>query len=122
MTLGASRKGAKNAKDWTNARRSMIQADTLVVLGTPLGSTNQGLCRGWNMVAYPAAESRDVAQALSSISGYYTAVYAYEGGTSNPWKHFFVDAPPWANDLSQFEPGYGYWVRVSEDCTLTVEY
>ncbi|MFH1928405.1 MAG: hypothetical protein ABIK79_09625 [Chloroflexota bacterium] len=100
----------------------MTQADTLVVSGTTPGSTSQGLCQGWNMVAYPAAESRDVAQALSSISGYYTAVYAYEGGTSNPWKRYFVDAPPWANDLTHFEPGYGYWVRVSEDCTLTVEY
>jgi len=100
----------------------MTQADTLIVSGTTPGFTNQGLCQGWNMVAYPAAESRDVAQALSSISGYYTAVYAYEGGTSNPWKHYFVDAPPWANDLSQFEPGYGYWVRVSGNCTLTVEY
>jgi len=101
---------------------SMTEADTLVVSGTPPGSTHQSLCQGWNMVAYPTAESRDVAQALSSISGYYTAVYACEGGISNPWKHYFVDAPPWVNDLSQFEPGYGYWVRVSGNCTLVVEY
>jgi len=100
----------------------MTQADALVVSGTTPGSTHQSLCQGWNMVAYPAAQSRDVAQALSSISGYYTAIYAYEGGTSNPWQRYFVDAPPWANELSQFEPGYGYWVLVSGNCTLAVEY
>ena len=98
----------------------MTQADTLTVSGTQPGGVTQQLSTGWNLVAYPAMESRTVAKALESISGHYTLVYGYTGDPANPWRRYSVAAPSWANTLSHLEPGRGYWVYVSEARTLHI--
>ena len=98
------------------------QAATLSVSGSLPGSTEQVLCPGWNLVAYPAGESRELTQALLSISGYYTLVYGYQAGSTSPWQRYSIEAPSWANSLTHLGPGYGYWVYVTQNCTLTIDY
>jgi len=100
----------------------MIEADTLVVSGTRPATTNQDLCEGWNLVAYPTGGTREVTLALDSISSLYTAVYGYQTGTANPWQRHFVAAPSWANELTHLVPGYAYWLHVIESCTLSIDY
>jgi len=100
---------------------SMTGSGTLTVSGTTPLSTTQQLYEGWNMVAYPASDAREVAQALSSIAGSYTLVYGYDPTLSQVWQHYSPNGPSWANTLTHFRPGYGYWVKTTEACSLTVE-
>jgi len=96
----------------------MTQPGTLTVSGSRGGATAQQLSTGWNLVGYSALESREVTQALDSISGHYTMVYGYQEGGANPWQRYCEGVPDWTNTLTQLEPGYGYWVYVSGPCTL----
>ena len=93
---------------------------TLTVYGASPGSTDQQLRRGWNLVSYPATQSREVTEALSSISGYYTTVFEYEASWSTPWRRFSMEMPSWGNTLTRLAPGYGYWVHVIDDCRLRI--
>lgn len=99
----------------------MTQAGTLTVSGSLANSTSQQLYGGWNLVAYPAMESRDVEHALESISGHYTLVYGYSEGSSTSWRRYSTSTPTWANTLTSFDPGHGYWVNVTQNCTLSMD-
>jgi len=115
------------ANDLTNLDEKMgiwirvTDTSTLSVSGqVPTGSDIQ-LCEGWNLVGYPSTQAKSITDALSSIEGKYTLVYAYDAlDTADPWKKYDVTAPPYANDLTEMQPGLAYWIKVSEDCVLTV--
>lgn len=53
------------------------------------------------------------------MDGLYDQVYAYdaEDGT-NPWKGHRPGLPSYANELTEMEPGAGYWIHATADCTL----
>ncbi len=75
--------------------------------------------RGWELIAYPIPENRPVKDALQSIQGAYTTVYAYRGSdVANPWRVYDTSAPDWANDLQALEFGEGYWIGVTQPITL----
>lgn len=106
----------------------MTAADSLDVQGTiPVSteiqlSTNTG---GWNLVAFPAAANGSLPDVLSGngVGIDFTLVYTYHANEpSDPWKLFDRLSPPFANDLSQLTPGWGYWVKVSADHTWTIDY
>jgi hypothetical protein len=99
----------------------MTEAATLTVDGAPPATTNQALYAGWNLVAYPSATARPVANALASIAGRYTIVWAYHAGEAQPWRRYNPGASL-GSDLADFQPGRGYWVRATEACTLTISY
>ena len=74
---------------------------------------------GWNNFAYPVTGSRPVAQALQSISGFYSAVYGCNPTDAvDPWKLYCPAAPDWVNDLEVLEFGRGYWINVSQPITI----
>jgi hypothetical protein len=99
----------------------MTAAGTLNVAGTQPTSTSIRLCRGWNLIGYPLARTQPVAQALASIAGKYTLVFAYDPtDPTDPWQVYDVSVPAWANDLQVMEPGRGYWVKATEDVTLVI--
>ncbi len=98
----------------------MCEPATLQVPGLLPIYTEQRLFAGWNLVSYPASEPRTVADAFSSIAGKYTQVLRYEPGESTAWKRYNVGIPPWANSLTQITSGWGYWVYVTQDCTLAI--
>lgn len=86
---------------------------------TPSGGAIS-LSAGWNLVGYPRATSQPVAQALACIEGQYTRVYAWEPTTpTDPWQVYDVASGPEASSLKTLDPGHGYWILVTEDCTLT---
>ena len=94
---------------------------TLIVSGQVPTGTDIQLCEGWNLVGYPSTQAKPITDALSSIEGKYTLVYAYDASdTTDPWKKYDVSAPPYANDLTEMQPGLAYWIKVSDDCVLTV--
>ncbi|MGB9593612.1 MAG: hypothetical protein ACPL7R_05705, partial [Anaerolineae bacterium] len=99
----------------------MTEPATLVVQGAPPSATGQTLYAWWNLVTYPSATARPVADALASIAGKYTIVWGYDAGEPQPWRHY-NPAAPFGNDLAALEPGRGYWLRATEGCTLTLTY
>ncbi len=77
---------------------------------------------GWNLFAYPVPETRPAEQALASIAGHYSTVFAYDNRDSaDPWKVFDASAEDWVNDLKSLEYGSGYWVNISTPITLQIK-
>jgi len=94
---------------------------TLSVSGSVPSSPTIALYEGWNLVGYPSQTTRPVTEALASIDGSYDLVYAYDAwDMADPWKKYNTAAPPFLNDLTEMGPGWGYWLRVSEDCVWSV--
>ncbi len=88
----------------------------------PFPSTlNIPLYAGWNLISYGGYQARPVAEVLSSISGKYQKVSCYKAADStDPWKEYAPGASPASNDLTDMEPGLGYWVLVNQNCTLVI--
>lgn len=98
----------------------MSEPATLQLPGLLPIYTEQRLFAGWNLISYPASEPRAVADAFASIAGKYTQVLRYEPGEPTAWKRYNTNIPPWANSLTQINPGWGYWIYVTQDCTLAI--
>jgi hypothetical protein len=96
---------------WIN----MSESATLTVSGsTP--SNSMEISTGWNLVGYNSDTSQSVANALASIEGQYISVWAY---IDEAWKVYDPENPGFS-DLNTIEPGYGYWINASEECTWTL--
>ncbi|NJN68619.1 MAG: VCBS repeat-containing protein [Chloroflexaceae bacterium] len=76
---------------------------------------------GWNLFAYPVQASRPVQEALQSIDGHYTTVYAYEAGATEPWSVYDAGAPEWVNTLDRLSFGNGYWLFVTQPVTVSLK-
>jgi hypothetical protein len=106
----------------------MTAADTLEVTGTVPVTTNINLsvnAGGWNLVAYPSGANRSLPTALSNngVSTDFSLVYAFHANdVTDPWKLFNRTGMPYANDLQQLTPGWGYWVKVTASHTWSVQY
>jgi hypothetical protein len=89
----------------------MVIPDHLVVAGAVPTNTQISLKAGWNLVGYPCLieKTRDVA--LSSIAGKYNKVEYYD--TS-------IDKEVRLGPDDPMQPGLGYWIHATEDCTLIV--
>ncbi len=73
---------------------------------------------GWNLFGYPMPDSRNVADALISISGVYTTVWGYNASAAT-WQSYDVTVAPFVNDLIQLEFGQGYWILVGQPTTIS---
>ena len=70
------------------------------------------LILGWNLVGYNSSTAQPIADALASIADKYISVWAFENGA---WK-VYNPAGPGFIDLTTMQPGYGYWINVTEPC------
>ncbi len=101
------------------------QAMSLAVCGSAPTSTNINLVTGWNLVGYPSSVTRALPGALSDhgVGTDFSLVYAYHASDSgDPWKLFDRTGAPFANDLNQMFPGWGYWINVNASSTWSVAY
>jgi len=95
----------------------MNQAATLRLTGVPVReSAPLPLDEGWNLVGYLPDEEMDVAAALASIEGQYTAVLGFHDGGA---VSYYTELPPEFNDLQRLRPGHGYWIKATEATALT---
>ena len=93
---------------------------TLSLTGIWPIATSINLCTGWNLIGYPSVTAKPPATALSSIAGKYSLVYGYNAAdTVDPWKKY-DPAFPVGNDLASMQPGWGYWIRMTQNATLTI--
>lgn len=99
----------------------MTEAATVTMLAIPLLETDQDLVEGWNLISYPARETRPIASALRTIDGNYAGIASYVPGADQPWQRYTTGVPDWLNTLNELSIGNAYWVNVSTDCTLVIE-
>ena len=71
----------------------------------------------WNLISIPFnLISEDIEEVFSQIDEDVEAVWSYD---EDGW-HVYNPASPETSDLETVKPGYGYWVKASEDTTLVV--
>jgi len=84
---------------------------TLISYDIPLGS-------GWNLVSVPLIlDSASIEDILADMMNNVDSVWAYDN-TTDRWAFY---APGEPSDLTEMTCDKGYWVRVTDPCTLTVE-
>ena len=98
----------------------MNSDDTLSIAGTVPESTDINLKTGLNLIGYNSLDSQPITDAMSSISGNYDIVWEYDASdTTDHWKKYDPNAS-FGNDLTDMEPGKGYWILVNSDGTLEI--
>ena len=98
----------------------MTSDDTLPISGTVPESTDIDLRTGWNLVGFNSLDSKPIAEALSSINGNYSIVWAYNASdTTDHWKKYDPGVP-FGNDLINVEPGRGYWIMMTSEGILKI--
>jgi len=96
---------------WIN----MSDAGTLEFTSSAPNNTIS-LSSGWNLVGYNASSSQAVTDAVDSIDGKYSLIWAYK---DDNWRLYDAVIPGFS-DLSVMEPGYGYWIKATQGCTWTL--
>lgn len=86
-------------------------ADDLITLGRLHTTVNIPMKTGWNLIGYPRLDTQLRDAALSSIDTKYDAVFRYDPGAGREVE---------VTGSDNMAPGNGYWVHVTEDCTLTL--
>ena len=99
----------------------MTSDNALNISGTVPESTDINLKAGWNLIGYNSLESQPIIDVLSSITGNYSIVWAYDASdTTDHWKKYDPSAP-FGNDLANMEVGKGYWIMMNTDDILEIE-
>jgi carbohydrate-selective porin OprB len=97
----------------------MTYDDTLDISGTVPETTDIELMNGWNLIGYNSLNAQPITDALSSINGNYSIVWAYNASdTADHWKKYDPSAP-FGNDLETMEQGKGYWIMMNTNDILT---
>ena len=94
--------------------RNLVLVGTPTPTPTPIAGTLL-LASGWNLVSVPEhPDDTSPAAVLSSITGHYDLVYAYDASDQNdPWKRFDPSAPSFSNDLLTIDESKGLWLHTT---------
>jgi len=77
------------------------------------------LVAGWNLVSLPLiSDSTDITDVLADIMPNLITVWAYDASTEG-WFNYTPEAI--VNTLNEIDDGVGYWVMVTDLCTLVIE-
>ena len=95
---------------WVNMRENAELAMPGDVSQDPIS-----LSEGWNLVGSASSGPQDISTAISSIAKYVKSVWAYQDGQ---WKVYDPKNPGFS-DLTNMEPGSGYWINVTSPCSWT---
>ena len=77
------------------------------------------LAVGWNLISIPYQPANTaIATVLSGIAGKYSIVWGEFNPATSAWKNY--NPAKQTNSLTTIEPNKGYWINVSEACTLSV--
>ena len=95
-------------------------ATVLSALGTPVGlPLDIALTNGWNIISYPAQNSQDALGALQGLMDEGSLVKVQnEAGDAIEYVSF-LDL--WTNNIGNLDPGEGYYLKVNQATTLTID-
>ncbi|MEW5875218.1 MAG: HYR domain-containing protein, partial [Candidatus Zixiibacteriota bacterium] len=89
----------------------------IVIEGAPLPADKPlYLCEGWNAISYVPTQEDSVEHALGSIDGEYAFVFT---ATCDGYQTWDRERPAILNDLKCMREGYGYWILMDQEATLT---
>jgi len=97
---------------------------TLTVVGrVPHLPDDIPLIPGWNLIGLPLmAEPQAIEDILAGIMNSIDSVWAYDSAAGrNATGSWAFYAPGEPSDLTEVTHSEGYWVKVNDPCTLTVE-
>lgn len=104
-----------------NANYQGSASGTLQIIGT---SHSIALLEGWNLISFNVTPTNTaIADVLSSISGSYSLVYAWDvsGGHSSTGNWIRFDpSVPYGNTLTALDAKTGFWIFMDAPATLTV--
>jgi uncharacterized repeat protein (TIGR02543 family) len=93
------------------------QTVTLSLTGDPvLLPTSISLQEGWNIIGCPFDQPRDALEVLQPLIDDDVLIYVK---AQNETAIYYEDLT-WVNDIGDFIPGYGYYVKVSSDTSLVI--
>ena len=92
---------------------SAVIAATFASAGSDHARATGGLVRGWNNVSYDGA-TRPPSEALSPITGQYTAVYRWSASTQT-YELYGPGVPDYATTLTQLNPGDAIWLYMTTE-------
>ncbi len=79
------------------------------------------LAVGWNLISlYAQPLDTSVDAALSSIWGKYDSIWTYSAASLGGW-HWDLPNEPLSSNLSEVESGTGYWIAISQSCSLIIQ-
>jgi len=90
---------------------------TLTMKGNYPTSSNYTLTRGWNLVSFVVNNERAPDTLLDPLADTFKAVYDHTDDTADTWKTYQPGEK--TPSLTRIEPGKGYWIKMTEDRTLT---
>ena len=93
----------------------MNEPGVLLMYG-PTSPVSINLTNGSNLAGYFSPSTQSIADAISSIEDDVISVWAYVNGA---WRAFDALNPGFS-DLSEMEPGIGYWIETSSACTWSL--
>lgn len=101
-----------------------VGLSTTVVHAFPAQTQQIGLSAGWNLISIqvgPGVWSIPQIQSGLDKSNVLVAIWGYDTDPSPPvWRSWQASPSDYPNDLRQLQLGRGYWVNVSQSCTLTL--
>ncbi|MFN3528017.1 MAG: isopeptide-forming domain-containing fimbrial protein, partial [Candidatus Altarchaeaceae archaeon] len=75
------------------------------------------LKKGWNLISLPTQPiNNSIDYVLAPIKDKYTDVFTYDNG----WIYRSKYMNKWFGNLNEMDIGKGYWIKVTEDCNLTI--
>lgn len=90
--------------------------DTLSYNGSLSSLTTISVSSGWNLVGYPKQNSTSINETLSGIIGDLVSAWAWVQPGTYTW---FVPNDP-DSPLTQFQYGYGYWLRMTDSGSYNI--
>jgi len=98
----------------------MTSDDIFNISGTMPELTDIELWSGWNLIGYNSLNPQTITDALSSINGNYSIIWAYNASDSTYHWEKYNPNTPFGNDLENMEPGKGYWIMMTTDDILKI--
>jgi hypothetical protein len=102
-----------------------INADTTVTATFIQNLHSISLYTGWNLVSFNLHPTDTaITSVLSSISGNYDLVYAWDAtgahSSSGNWMMYDPDVPPFVNSLADLDETMGFWINMTSADTLDI--
>jgi len=87
---------------------------TLVITGSIPDTTFINLRTGWNLIGYPSIKNRTVSQVFQNLTDLSYEVQCFDKGSPYSLRNM--------GQNEVFHMGLGYWVYVSVDCVLRIDW
>jgi hypothetical protein len=102
----------------TQGYKVKVSEDVILsVFGTPVSfPVYIPLRQGWTLMGYPLFESRDALSVLQQLIDQETLIQVLDGDNNR----VFYDGTTWVNEIGNFEPGQGYYVKTTQQTSLAL--